>query len=90
MHNILTPAELKRRGMAAVEEGLKRGGPLRIVKRNRPAVVILTETEYQRLAAAREDPPARSGALEWLLSQPSLVTRDKQEIDAALAAQRQW
>ncbi len=32
MNNILTIAELKRRGMAAIEEGLLRG-PVHIVKR---------------------------------------------------------
>lgn len=47
--NTLTAAELKRRGMVAIEDGL-RHGPLHIVKRNRPAAVVLTEEEYQRLA----------------------------------------
>ena len=39
MDNILTAAELKRRGMAAIEEGLQKG-PVHIVKRNRPAAVV--------------------------------------------------
>ena len=33
--NTLTIAELTRRGMAAIEDGLRRG-PVHIVKRNRP------------------------------------------------------
>ena len=48
MHNTVTVAEIKRRGMAAIEEGLRRG-PVRIIKRNKPAAVVLTEEEYQRL-----------------------------------------
>lgn len=36
--NTLTAAELNRRGMAAIEEGL-RGGPIHIVKRNRPTAI---------------------------------------------------
>jgi hypothetical protein len=36
----LTIAEIKRRGMAAIEEGLQRG-PIHIVKRNKPAAVVL-------------------------------------------------
>ena len=47
--NTLTVSELKRRGMAAIEDGL-RSGPVHIVKRNKPAAVVLTEAEYQRLA----------------------------------------
>lgn len=42
MTNTLTVAELKRRGMAAIEEGL-RHGPVHIVKRSRPAAVVLSE-----------------------------------------------
>ncbi len=40
--NTLTFAEIKRRGMAAIEEGL-RCGPVHIVKRNLPAAVVLSE-----------------------------------------------
>ncbi len=39
MANVLTAAELKRRGMVAIEEGL-RAGPLHILKRNKPAAVV--------------------------------------------------
>jgi hypothetical protein len=36
--NSLTAAELKRRGMAAIEEGLRKG-PVHLVKHNKPAAV---------------------------------------------------
>ncbi|AUM01283.1 hypothetical protein B4966_14785 [Rhodocyclaceae bacterium] len=87
--NTLTVAEIKRRGMAAIEEGL-RCGPVHIVKRNKPAAVVLSEEEYQRLTAGR--PPAPSGmtAVQWLLAQSTGGTRSKENIDAALAAERDW
>ena len=88
-NNIVTVSELKRRGMAAIEEGL-RHGPVRIVKRNKPAAVVLSEEEYQRLTG--EHPPERPHvtALQWLLSQPGAGKREKTEIDAELAQERAW
>ncbi len=87
--NTLTVAEIKRRGMAAIEEGL-RCGPVHIVKRNKPAAVVLSEEDYLRLTAGQ--PPAHSGmtAMQWLLAQPVAGTRSKEDIDAALAAERDW
>ncbi len=89
MNNTVTAAEIKRRGMAAIEEGLRRG-PVHIVKRNKSAAVVLSEEEYQRLIGGQ--PQARPGmtALQWLLSQPASGTRDKAEIDASLAEERTW
>lgn len=90
MNNILTAAELKRRGMAAIEEGLLQG-PLHIVKRNKPAAVVLSEEEYQRLVQGKA-PSAPGGmtALQWLLSQPVSGKRSKSQIDARLKIERAW
>ena len=87
--NTLTAGEIKRRGMVAIEEGLRRG-PVRLVKRNRTAAVVLSEEEYQRLIG--EQSPVRPGmtALQWLLSQSAGGTRDKADIDSALAKERDW
>lgn len=89
MNNVLTVAELKRRGMAAIEEGLQHG-PIHIMKRNRAAAVVLSEEEYQRLIHGRS--PAAPGitAMQWLLQQPSAGSREKAEIDADLAEERNW
>ena len=87
--NILTVAELKRRGMAAIEEGLRRG-PVHIVKRNRPAAVVLSEDEYQRLAQGKAAAPSGLTAMQWLLSQPAAGKRSKARIDADLKAERDW
>ena len=87
--NTLTVAELKRRGMAAIEDGL-RLGPLHIVKRNRPSAVVLSEDEYQRLTHGKVSPPGGVTAMQWLLSQPATGKRSKAQMDAALKAERNW
>lgn len=87
--NTLTAAELKRRGMAAIEEGLRRG-PVHIVKRNRPAAVVLSEADYQRLAHGNVVAPSGLTAMQWLLSQPAAGKRSKAKIDADLKAERDW
>lgn len=89
MDNILTVAELKRRGMAAIEEGL-RHGPVHIMKRNKPAAVVLSEAEYQRLASGRLEAPSGLTAMQWLLAQPTTGERSKEQIDAELQAERAW
>lgn len=88
MNNFLTIAELKRRGMAAIEEGLRRG-PVYIVKRNKAAAVVLSEEEYQRLIGGQPPRPGMT-AVQWLLMQPAAGGRDKAEIDASPAEERGW
>ena len=87
--NTLTVAELKRRGMAAIEDGL-RHGPVHIVKRNKPAAVVISEAEYQRLAHGRIVNPTGITAVQWLLSQTSTEKRSKSKIDTDLHAERNW
>ena len=87
--NTLTVAELKRRGMAAIEDGL-RHGPVHIVKRNKPAAVVVSEAEYQRLVHGRVINSIGTTAVQWLLSQPAIGKRSKAQIDAELKAERDW
>jgi prevent-host-death family protein len=90
MANTLTVAEIKRRGMAAIEEAL-RHGPVHIVKRNKPAAVVLSEEEYTRLAHGKVPTPLGMSAVQWLLAQPGTrAPRSKEEIDAELNAERDW
>jgi len=86
MNNTVTTSEIKRRGMAAIEDGLSRG-PLHNLKRNRPAAVVLSEDEYQRLVNGRLATPSGVSAVQWLLNQPA-GTRSKAEIDADIQAER--
>jgi len=89
MNNTLTAAEIKRRGMAAIEEGL-RCGPVHIIKRNKPAAVVLSEEDYQRLANGKVSALQGLTALQWLLEQPASGKRSKTSIDAGIKAERSW
>ena len=89
--NVLRSAELKRGGIAAVEQAL-RAGPVHLLKRNSPAAVVISEAEYNRLRRLTDRPAAAGpSCLDWLLALPSAATaRSKQEIDAELRQEREW
>lgn len=89
MNNTLAASEIKRRGMAAIEDAL-RHGPVHIVKRNKPAAVVLTEDDYQRLAPGKAATPGGMTAMQWLLAQPAAGKRSKAQIDADLETGRAW
>lgn len=89
MNNILTIAELKRRGMAAIEDGLKHG-PVRILKRNRPAAVVVSAEEYERLSGRHGAAVPGMTAMEWLLAHPMKGALSKREIDSRLHDDRNW
>jgi PHD/YefM family antitoxin component YafN of YafNO toxin-antitoxin module len=78
--------EIKRRGVAAIEEILDRG-PIRILKHNRPACVVLSEAEYQSLCRRGGAVPKRT-AWEILLAAPREPGRSREQIDAELGAER--
>jgi PHD/YefM family antitoxin component YafN of YafNO toxin-antitoxin module len=85
--NSITAAELKRRGMAAIEEGLRRG-PVHLVKRNRLSAVVLSADEYARLVPKRNKKPAGMTAIQWLLAQRTTGKRRKRQIDKSLRDER--
>jgi len=89
MYNTVTTSEIKRRGMAAIENGLRKG-PVHILKRNKPAAVIVSETDWQRLNGQQPARVPGLTAMQWLLSQPRNGTREQAEIDAEIAAERDW
>ena len=89
--NVLRSAELKRRGIAAVEEAL-RAGPVQLLKRNSPAAVVHSEADDNRLRR-QADRPAAAGqsSLDWLLDLPPAPKgRTKAAIDAELGQERDW
>ncbi len=88
-HNTITIAEIKRRGMAAIDDGLRRG-PVHIIRRNKMAAVVLAEEEYQRLTNQKLVNSSGVTAMQWLLSQPTMGKRSKEQIDAALKVERAW
>jgi PHD/YefM family antitoxin component YafN of YafNO toxin-antitoxin module len=52
--NIVPAQEIKRRGMAAVDDALAQG-PVHVVKNNRPQYVVLTEESYRELLEAQQE-----------------------------------
>jgi len=89
MYNTVTTSEIKRRGMAAIETGLSKG-PLHILKRNKPAAVVVSEEEWQRLNQSQSPFIPGLTAMQWLLLQPCNGSREQSDIDAEMAAERDW
>ena len=89
--NVLRSAELKRRGIAAVEEAL-RAGPVYRLMRNQPAAVVLSADAYQDLQRSAAQPVTTGpSCLEWLLDlPPAAAGRSRGAIDADLNKQRDW
>lgn len=82
--NTIPAQEIKRRGISAVDQALKKG-PVHVIKNNQPMYVILTEEEYKRLADATQP----GGSIwEWL-ERPARGTRTKEEIDAYIREERE-
>lgn len=52
--NIVPAQEIKRRGMAAVDEALALG-PVHVIKNNRPQYVVLTEDSYRELLEVQQE-----------------------------------
>lgn len=52
--NIVPAQEIKRRGMAAVDDALAQG-PVHVVRNNRPQYVVLTEESYRELLEAQQE-----------------------------------
>lgn len=52
--NTVPAQEIKRRGMAAVDDALAEG-PVHVVKNNRPQYVVLTEASYRELLEAQQE-----------------------------------
>lgn len=83
--NTLTIADIKRGGMAALDLALHRGAAT-IMKRNRPAAVVLTPDAYEDLVRKASHDAAPSNALDWLLSAPALPKAGA--LDGAVMAKR--
>ena len=87
--NKLSATELRRRGMTAIEEGLRRG-PIQLIKRNSVTAVVLSTAEYQHLVATPDKNFPGMTALEWLLHVKKPGRRSKRVLDRELARERNW
>ena len=84
--NTLSAVELTRRGVVAIEEKLALG-PVHILKHNRPAAVIICESEYQNLIQKKissQNPNAAS----WIIDYKAVGTRSKCDIDRQIREER--
>jgi PHD/YefM family antitoxin component YafN of YafNO toxin-antitoxin module len=52
--NAIPAQEIKRRGIAAVDELIARGD-LHVIRNNRPQYVVLSEERYQELVSAEQE-----------------------------------
>jgi len=52
--NTIPAQEIKRRGIAAVDEVID-AGDVHVIRNNRPAYVVLTEARYRELVAEAEE-----------------------------------
>ena len=84
--NTLTTVDLKRRGIAAIEEALV-FGPVHVMKHNKPTVVILRESEYQHLVQATSRKQNHNAA-HWIMNYKPAGSRSKEEIDRQIANER--
>ncbi|HVL55538.1 MAG TPA: hypothetical protein VM491_03480 [Burkholderiaceae bacterium] len=75
--------------MAAIEEKL-RHGPVHLIKRNKPAAVVVSQAEYDRLLR-KQSTRGRVGmtALEWLLKHSTPGKKKKTQIDRELRRDRE-
>jgi PHD/YefM family antitoxin component YafN of YafNO toxin-antitoxin module len=90
--NALTSAELKRRGIAAIEQALQHG-PVHLLKRNRSAAVVLSEQHYRQLQLQASRAPGAEAIGVAVAAGPAAIhdpAQRKAEIDAELAAERDW
>jgi hypothetical protein len=88
--NSVPASEVKRRGIAALEEAAQRG-PVHVIRNNRPTGVYMSEDDYARLlAAARAEGRPRSGVDVWdlILNRPYEGARPKEEIDTQVREDR--
>lgn len=66
--NIITVAEIKRSGFAALDAALAQG-PVHLMKRNRPSAVVLSTADYEALLAkAQRNQASASTAVSQFLA----------------------
>lgn len=84
--NTIPASEIKRRGIAAIEEQLK-NGPIHIIKNNRPTCVVLSEEDYAALL--QKSQPSEISLWELLDNRPWAGERNKKDITKQLKKERE-
>ena len=74
---IIPVQEIKRRGMSAVDSGLRQHGAVTVVRNNRPAYVILTPNDYEELARIADGARIKQALADWEQGRCQVTTVDK-------------
>jgi PHD/YefM family antitoxin component YafN of YafNO toxin-antitoxin module len=74
---IIPIQEIKRRGMTAVDGGLKRHGAVTIVRNNRPAYVVISPKEYAELIQAADEARIAMSLADWREGRCKVATADE-------------
>ncbi|OGV68397.1 MAG: hypothetical protein A3K19_05265 [Lentisphaerae bacterium RIFOXYB12_FULL_65_16] len=74
---IIPVQEIKRRGMTAVDSGLRQHGTVTIVRNNRPAYVVLTPDDYEEMAQAADEARVARALSDWREGRCKVTTVDK-------------
>lgn len=84
--NVITVAEIKRSGFAALDAALAQG-PVHLMKRNRPSAVLLSPADYEALLAQaqRNQPSASNGLSQFLAPDADAGGLDAAGLQARLA-----
>lgn len=84
--NIITVAEIKRSGFAALDAALAQG-PVHLMKRNRPSAVVLSTADYEALLARaqRTPTPVATALTQFLASDTDAGGLDAAGLQARLA-----
>lgn len=62
---IIPVQEIKRRGMTAVDNGLKKHGSVTIIRNNRPAYVVVSPEDYAELVRSVDEARLALALADW-------------------------
>ena len=74
---IIPVQEIKRRGMTAVDSGLKSHGAVTIVRNNRPAYVVVSPADYAELVQAADEARISLALADWRAGRCKAATADE-------------
>lgn len=84
--NVVSAQEVKRRGVAVLQEAAKQGS-VHVLKNNRSVGVFLSEADYQRLT--RQQKQSETSLLDWMLSKPATGDESAEAINERLQQERE-
>ena len=74
---IIPIQEIKRRGMTAVDRGLREHGVVTVVRNNRPAYVVLAPDDYEEMVRAADCARLTQALADWQEGRCKATTVDE-------------